>query len=206
MDRQLHRLYAENGNAVAFIDESYELRSGETFYILATALVYPQYLSQTRTALLDAYGQEAIHAAPMFSRMEFDSLRKVINLCSVNNDGMDVIVQSPVDDGDTRGEQARRRCLEFVVPLLHHEEKTTLFILDSLSNPVANRKDRFVFQDLRQSGQVGRQVREHHAFPAVEPLLGLPDLLAWSFRQRLTRRDDSWFGPLEGNTRIHEIR
>ena len=142
---------------MAFIDESYELRSGQTFYILASALVYPQHLSQTRMALLDAYGQEAIHAAPMFARMEFESLRQVIKLSSTNHDGMDVIVQSPVSDGDTRGEQARRRCLEFVVPLLHHEEMTTLFVLDSLSNPVANRKDTFVFRDLRQSGQVDRQ-------------------------------------------------
>ena len=43
MDRQLHRLYAET-KPVAFVDEFYELRTGETFYILATALVYPEHL------------------------------------------------------------------------------------------------------------------------------------------------------------------
>ena len=205
MDRQLHRLYAENKKPVAFIDESYELRAGETFYILATALVYPEYLSHTRLALLDAYGNEAIHAAPMFARMEFGSLRKAIELSSTHHDGMDVIVQAPVAEGDPRGEGARRRCLEFVVPLLHREEAVTLFVLDSRNSPVANRKDSFVFQDLRQSGEVGRNVKEHHAFPSVEPLLGLTDLLAWSFRQRLTGRDNSWFDLLRGHTRVHEI-
>lgn len=54
MDRQLQRLYAENQFPVAFVDESYELHRGKTFYILATALVYPKYLSDTRESLLEA--------------------------------------------------------------------------------------------------------------------------------------------------------
>ena len=205
MDRQLHRLYAENQHPVAFVDESYELRSGETFYILASALVYPEDLSQTRLSLLETYGNEAIHAAPMFQRMEYVSLRKAIELAATHHDGMDVIVQAPVAEGDTRGERARRRCLEYIVPLLHHNESVSLFVLDSLDNPMAIRRDRFVFSDLRQAGAVSRNVREHHAFPSMEPLLGLPDLLAWSFRQRLTRRDDSWFEPLSSETTIHSL-
>ena len=205
MDRQLHRLYAENQFPVAFVDESYELHNGETFYILASALVYPEDILGTRLSLLEAYGNEAIHAAPMFQRMEYESLRKVIELSATQHDGMDVIVQAPVAEEDNRGDQARRNCLEYIVPLLHHNEEVSLFILDSLENPMAVRRDQFVFRDLRQSHSVDRNVRVHHTFPSMEPLLGLPDLLAWSYRQHLTRRDDSWFEPLRRDTRIHSL-
>jgi hypothetical protein len=205
MDPQLHRLYAENKDPVAFIDESYELHSGETFYILASAVIHPEYLSETRLSLLDAYGNEAIHAAPMFQRMEYNSLRQAIAVSAKQHDGMDVIVKAPVDAGDTRGERARRACLEFLIPLLHRNDDVSLFVLDSLDNPMAIKRDHFVFNDLRQAGVVSRHVRQHHAFPSMEPLLGLPDILAWSFRQHVTRRDDSWFEPLRGDTRIHSL-
>lgn len=205
MDRQLHRLYAENQHPVAFIDESYELHHEETFYILASALVYPEELSDTRLSLLEAYGNETIHAAPMFQRMEYESLRKAIELSAGQHDGMDIIVHAPVAQGDARGERARRLCLQYLVPLLHRNEKVSLFVLDSLDNPMAMRRDQFVFSDLRQTRAVSRNVREHHAFPSMEPLLGLPDLLAWSYRQQLTRRDDSWFAPLRTDTRIHSL-
>jgi hypothetical protein len=203
MDARLDRLYAENENPIAFIDESYELRHGETFYILASALVYPEDLSHTRLALLDAYDNEPVHAAPMFQRMEYESLRQIIAISAKQHDGMDVIVQSPVAHDDVRGHKARRDCLEHIVSILHHEQSVSLFVLDSLENSLANRRDEYIFGDLRKSGVVGRNVREHHALPSKEPLLGLPDLLAWSFRQRLTGRDDSWFEPLRRDTEIH---
>jgi hypothetical protein len=106
MDARLDRLYAENENPIAFIDESYELRHGETFYILASALVYPEDLSHTRLALLDAYDNEPVHAAPMFQRMEYESLRQIIAISAKQHDGMDVIVQSPVAHDDVRGHKA----------------------------------------------------------------------------------------------------
>ena len=205
MDSRLQRLYAENTRPVAFIDESYELRNEQTFYILASALVYPEELSATRAVLLATYGNETIHAAPMFQRMEFSSLRAAIDISARQHDGMDVIVQTPVAVNDHNGAWARRRCLEFAVPLLHEQDGVFLFVLDSLDNPVAMRRDRFVFSDLRRANRVDRNIREHHAFPADEPLLGLPDLLAWTFRQQLTGRDSSWFEPLKHHARVHHV-
>lgn len=173
MDVRLDRLYAENENPIAFIDESYELRHGETFYILASALVYPEDLTNTRLALLDAYDNEPVHAAPMFQRMEYESLRQIIAISAKQHDGMDVIVQSPVAHDDVRGHKARRDCLEHIVSVLHHEQSVSLFVLDSLENSLANRRDEYIFGDLRKSSVVGRNVREHHALPSKEPLLGL---------------------------------
>lgn len=205
MDAHLRRLYAENRAPVAFLDESYELREGKTFYIVASALVYPDDLSSSRVALLEFYGGDTMHAAPMYRRNEFASLHGALALAARQHDGMDVVVQTAIDAGDEHGHDARRRCLSFLAPLLHREEGTTLFVLDSLETPAANRRDRFTFGDLRRAGALHRDVTEHHARPSAEPLLGLPDLLAWSYRQRVTRHDGSWFAPLAHDTRIHEL-
>lgn len=205
MDTQLRRLYAENRAPVAFLDESYELREGKTFYIVASAIVYPDDLASSRAALLEFYGGDAMHAAPMYRRNELASIRGALALAARQHDGMDVVVQTTVESDDEHGYGARRRCLSFLAPLLHGEEGTTLFVFDSLETPAANRHDRFTFGDLRRAGMLHRDVTEYHARPSAEPLLGLPDLLAWAYRQRITRNDGSWFAPLVGDTRIHEL-
>lgn len=206
MDEKLHRLYAQNRDPVAFLDESYELHEGKTFYILASALVYPDFIPSTRDVLKTFYDGETMHAAPMYRRNEFESLRRAIALVATQNDGMDVVVQAPVEPDDAHGWAARRKCLSFIAPLLHAEEGTTLFVLDSLATPAAEQHDRFTFGDLRKSGQIGRNVAEHHTRPSNEPLLGLPDLIAWSYRQRATRRSREWFEPLTTHTRIHQLK
>ena len=48
MDPHLQRLYRENTGPVAFLDESYRADGATTYYIVATALVAPDYLSETR--------------------------------------------------------------------------------------------------------------------------------------------------------------
>ena len=62
MDEKLHRLYAQNRDPVAFLDESYELHEGKTFYILASALVYPDFIPSTRDVLKTFYDGETMHA------------------------------------------------------------------------------------------------------------------------------------------------
>ena len=205
MDEQLNRLYAENRNPVAFLDESYELKQDQTFYILASALVHPSEIASTRTTLSDYYGGEAIHAAPMYQRREIESLKGAIELSAKQHDGMDVIVQIPVEAGDEYGQFARRACLKFLAPMLHSEDNVSLFILDALENEQAMKNDRFTFSDMRKDGLLTREVVEYHTRPSLEPLLGLPDLLAWSYRQRITKREQSWFNPFESHARIHNL-
>lgn len=155
MDTQLRRLYAENRAPVAFLDESYELREGKTFYIVASAVVYPDDLASSRAALLEFYGGDTMHAAPMYRRNELASIRGALALAARQHDGMDVVVQTAVESDDGHGHGARRRCLSFLAPLLHDEEGTMLFVLDSLETPAANRHDRFTFGDLRRAGTLG---------------------------------------------------
>ena len=101
MDTQLRRLYAENRAPVAFLDECYELREGKTFYIVASAIVYPDDLASSRAALLEFYGGDTMHAAPMYRRNELASIRDA--LAARQHDGMDVVVQTAVEPDDEHG-------------------------------------------------------------------------------------------------------
>lgn len=205
MDAKLRRLYGENRGPVAFLDESYREQGDRTYYILASALVDAELLDETRAVLRNYYGGDAMHAAPMYSNREFASLRGGIDLAARYHDGADLVVHTPIAEGDRFGAAARRRCLSFLAPLLHREDQVNLFVLDSFSREDANEADRRIFRDLRRGGALSRTTVEHHARPSAEPLLGLPDLIAWSFRQQYTRRDRSWFAPLAEETRLHEL-
>lgn len=205
LDPKLHRLYSENRNPVVFLDESYELRHEASFYVLASAVVYPEELAATRKALLDFYDGQPLHAAPMFANRENATLMDAMNLAAKQHDGLDLIIQAPIASEDPNGRLARNRCLEFVVPLLHRETGASLFILDNLESLTANRQDQFLFSDLRKRREISREAREHHARPSQEPLLAIPDLLAWAYRQQITVKNPKWFEPLKSQARIHRL-
>ncbi len=205
MDPHLQRLYRENTGPVAFLDESYRADGATTYYIVATALVAPDYLSETRELLRNYYGGETMHAAPMYHRRELSSLRGGIDLAARHHDGADIVVHTPIAAGDRFGTHARHRCLAHLLPLLHAEDGVSLFVLDSFNREDANEADRRIFRDLRREGNLSRTTTEHHTRPSNEPLLGLPDLLAWAYRQEYTNRAREWFEPFREHTRVHEL-
>ncbi|MFV0434347.1 MAG: hypothetical protein ACK5LO_10235 [Leucobacter sp.] len=205
MDAHLQRLYRENTGPVAFMDESYREDGAVTYYIVATVLVAPDYLSSTRSLLRNYYSGETMHAAPMYHRREFASLRGGIDLAARHHDGADIVVHTPIAAGDRFGAEARRRCLAHVLPLLHAEDEVNLFVLDSFNREDANEADRRIFRDLRREGRLDRATAEHHTRPSNEPLLGLPDLLAWAYRQEYARQYPEWFEPFREHTRVHRL-
>jgi len=42
-----------------------------------------------------------------------------------------------------------------------------------------------------------------HTYPRIEPLLGLPDVLAWTYRQEYTGRGPAWFDALRDQAQVH---
>lgn len=195
---KLEQHYAGKENPVAFIDESFELSHAKTFYIVGLAVVNPEQLHATRKTLLDFYGGDAIHAAPMYKNREDSSLRQATELVSKNHDGLDIVVCAPIDATDTTGEGARRRCLEFILPEIHNEFGTELFIFDKRN---LLKQDEYVANDLRTAKQLSRESVAHHCQPSEEPLLGLPDVLAWSYRQHHLGRPE-WFAPMKNDARV----
>lgn len=203
MDTQLQQLYRENTGAVAFLDESYDLRAGQVFYIVATAVVSVHELDSSRTELRNYYGGETMHAAPMYRDRALASLRNGMALAARQNDGLDVVALAPIAADDPRGEQARRRCIEHIAPILTDEDGVSLFIIDRHKVPADNERDRRTFRDMRRTRLIERHTVEHHTQPSNEPLLGLPDLLAWAYRQEHTNRSRDWFETFRPTTRVH---
>jgi hypothetical protein len=196
----------DNTMPVAYFDESFETGPSDTFYVIAVAVVAQDALAESREALRVFYGGDALHAAPMFARREVETLRQATMLVAKQNDGMDIVVCAPISVGDSR-DDARARCLSFAAAKVHEDFGTTLFVLDALGTPTENSLDQRTFRDLRRRAVNGlhRDTVAHHCRPSEELLLGLPDVLAWSYRQEHVRNDTSWFEPMREFTNISII-
>ena len=171
--------------------------------MIAVAIVADEELNATREALKSFYGGDALHAAPMYSRNELETLRQATQLVAGQNDGMDVVICAPIEPGSTR-DSARAKCLSFAAAKVHSDFGTSLFVLDSLGTPTENKLDLRTFSDLRRpsDGRLHRDTFAIHCRPSEELLLGLPDVLAWSYRQEHVRHDPSWFEPLREFTQV----
>jgi len=64
-----------------------------------------------------------------------------------------------------------------------------------------------VNEPYRVSCRLTQQVNEAtvaiYTYPRIEPLLGRPDVLAWTYRQEYTGRDPTWFDALRDQAQVH---
>lgn len=203
MTVNLADLYRATSTPVAYMDESFRIETEQSYYILACALVAPEFVAETREALLAFYSGDVMHATAMNHRRELESLRKGIQLVAGKHEGMDVVVTAPVAPDDEYGAAARAACIAFVAPLIQREDGTRLFVIDRPGRATAERQDHFTFNDLRRAGALARDTVVTHVRPSEEPNLALADLLAWAYRQEYARGVTDWFEPLRTDTRIH---
>jgi hypothetical protein len=200
---QLHDFYRGSSESVAFVDESFRLDGSSEFYILGIAIVRADQLAATRSQLLDVYGGESLHAGAMYSRGELASLRKAATLISRQNDGLDVIVATGIASDDLTGVAARRQCVEYGLSVAIGDFDCNRVVFDSHKNPTLNQRDRETLNELRLTQQVNEAMVAIHTYPRIEPLLGLPDVLAWTYRQEYTGRDPTWFDALHDQAQVH---
>jgi hypothetical protein len=139
----------------------------------------------------------------MYRRAEIESLRQATHLVAGQNDGMDIVICAPITTGESR-DQARSMCLSAAAAKVHSEFDTSLFVIDRLSTPTECELDQRTFRDLRRAGdgRLSRDTVAVHVQPSQELLLGLPDILAWSYRQEHTRGDGAWFEPMREFTQV----
>lgn len=201
INEALARHYQRNVNPVAFIDESFETDARDTFYVIAVAVVNDSELGNTRQTFREFYGGSAVHASPMFKAAEYESLRQATRLVGTQNDGMDIVVCAPIQGSR---DDARSRCLSHAAAKVHADFGVSLFVLDQLGTPTEDRLDQRTFTNLRtpDDGRLHRDTVAIHVRPSDELLLGLPDVLAWAYRQTHTRGDDTWFEPLRDCTEV----
>lgn len=202
VETNLKLVYRHAIGRVAFIDESFDVEGGQTFYILAAAIVDTSDLSSTRRSLLAFYGNEPFHASPMFSRGEIRSLRDAVTLIAIEHDGLDIVVQEKICRHDVNGLIARTTCLERLLVKLHEEFDCELFVLDANFSSAINDADQRMASSLRRSRRLSRETKVIHTYPRLEPLLGMPDVAAWAYRQEFTGRSRAWFDPLREQAQV----
>lgn len=54
----------------------------------------------------------------------------------------------------------------------------------------------------RHSRRLSRETKVIHTYPRLEPLLGMPDVVAWAYRQEFTGRSTAWFDPLREQAQV----
>lgn len=203
LSRQLQDFYDHASGVVAFIDESFRLDGQNRYYILGIVMVSVDQLDATRSNLLEFYGGESFHAAPMHARGELATLRQATTLVSQQNDGLDVIVATTIADDDVSGVAARRQCVEYGLSVAIADFDCHRVVFDAHKNPTHNQRDRETLNELRRNYLVNGAMVAIHTYPRVEPLLGLPDVLAWTYRQEYTGRDSAWFDALRNQAQVH---
>lgn len=195
-------LYRGSVAPIAFIDESFETRGDSTFYILGIALIRPDRLHSVRQRFTRLNNGHPIHASELnFDRNTKLLMESILQVAS-EHDNADVIVATPLATQDSSGEAARQRCLREAVVTLQTEFGTKVFILDSRSLKDADESDRRTVRDLRRAALIDRETVIRHLWPAEEILLSLPDLIAWAYRQKLTKGEAAWFDLFEDDVKI----
>lgn len=202
MRPDLEMLYRLAKAPVAFIDESYETRGDSTFYILGAVLVHPERLNLVRQNLARLNSGHPIHASDLYSSKNLELLNQAIELVADDHDNADLVISSPLIKGDSNGEASRQACLRTALIEIQKEFATELFVLDSRRLKDADDADRRTVSDLRKLSKVSRTTAIRHVWPTEEILLSLPDVVAWSYRQILTKNDTRWFQPLEPSVRV----
>ena len=198
----LETLYKGTQKPVAFVDESFELEEEWTFYIVAASIIMPHRLDTVREALLDCNGRRPLHAGPMAHLGDVLTLQAATEVIANEQDGLDIVVCSPIADDDLHADRARARALGHLAVTLQHAFATDVFVIDHRALEPLNALDRRTFSDLRRGGLLTRETRVHHCRPSEEPLLGLADALAWSYRQDYLNKNTLWFDPLRDQTVI----
>jgi hypothetical protein len=199
----LDDFYRGATGSVAYVDESFRLDGARKFYIVGIALVSIDQIFATRSQLLSFYGGEPLHAGAMYSRGELETIRQSAGLVSEQNDGLEVMVATGIADADKGGVSARRQCISYGLSVAIADVDCQRVVFDAHKNPVFTHSDRETMNELRRSQQVHEEMVAIHTYPRIEPLLGLPDVLAWTYRQEYTGRGSSWFDALRGQARVH---
>jgi hypothetical protein len=201
----IQSLYRSTKHPIAFIDESFETRGPDSFYILAIVLVEPARLDSVRQRVAKLNSGHAIHASDLGFKKAYGLLDDSVALLANDHDSADIIYARPFQNGDITGEKTRQLCLQTALSTLHREFETELFVLDSRRLKDADESDRRTAGDLRKVRKLSRNARLLHVWPAEELLLSLADILAWTYRQKLTNRDSRWFSALEAEVKVTRV-
>jgi len=194
--------------AVAFLDESYDYTrdgSREPLYVLAAVLIDGDGVATARSATRQLIAPATSYHSTELART--GKINKVYEMLEHVRDeaGWSVVaVHSPFIG---HADAARRACLRALLIDLS-SRKVGRVVLDSRCQPRArdprtlDKQDLRVARELRSAGLIDRLLTITHANDATEPLLWLPDGVAWSVRRAMVADDEQHFQIIRSVTRL----
>lgn len=202
LERFLEQFYVQSSGDIVFADESFSLDASQSFYSIAFAVVKRDLLLGTRNALMEFNAGHTLHGSELFRSHRLATLKSALDLVAIQNDGAVVVVHKSIGESNELI-QARAQCLLF--GLMEVNKTVSVIVLDRNKDERLNESDRQVIRNLKLANELPREFRQTHAFANQEPLLGLPDLIAWAYRQDFLGVNSDWFDPLRESTRVIEI-
>lgn len=202
IDRFLEQFYAQSSGDIVFVDESFSLEAAQPFYSMAFAVVERNLLRVTRAALSEFNAGHTLHGSELFRSRRLKTLRSALDLVAKQNDGAVVVVRKSIGQSNVLME-AREECLQ--LGLMELYESVSVIVLDRNKDERLNELDRQIIRNLKLANRLPREFRQTHAFANREPLLGLPDMIAWAFRQDFLGVNSDWFDPLRDSTKVIEL-
>lgn len=199
---QLDQIYRRSqGGSVAFLDETYELDHGSTFYIMTAIVVRKHVLADLRKELTSQIPGNYWHTTESLTTS--DGRRRAQHLSDWlgNHRGGQVCIVAQHHQVHGDGEQARAECLRGLATVLQRgdrllAEPVRLLVMERRKYRQQQHSDDAVIKDLRAKTN-DRHLGFIQATPAAEPLLWLPDLAAMALRRRITHRDNTLWKPME---------
>ncbi|MDO9494310.1 MAG: hypothetical protein Q7J48_01280 [Nocardioides sp.] len=183
---------------VAFLDESYEYSpdgSREPVYVLAAVIIDGR-VDEARTAARALVAPEVeYHTTELYQQGRVEAIHAMLTHVREQAGWSVVAIKSPYEG---HADLARQRCLrELLVDL--SGRKVSRAVLDSRIQPAAhdpevmNKQDLRTVRSLRSDGLIHRHFGVSHVTDAEEPLLWLPDGVAWSVRRALAVDDNDHY-------------
>jgi len=180
-------MYRRTSDPIAFVDESYELRSGRRFYMFA-AVVVPARAVFARSGRLHRAHPGLIHATEFHRDGKLGELAHLTKKSSRLHDAAHIFM-APIPVEDETGEATRAALIRELASVLTTQHGASTLVFDSRVREDADRADQHVVRHLRRSRKIPRHVAMVHTRPSREKLLQAADLLASAYRQKVTRGD-----------------
>lgn len=185
---------------VAFVDESYSFTPNDptrdSLYVLAAVVIDGDELTSARQAARDLIAPDVgYHSTDLFHDGRVEKVHTMLGHVRDETQASIVAIQAPFDG---HADLARQQCLRQLVVELS-DRKVGHVVLDSRVQPRAsdvemlNKDDLRTIRALRADGEVHRHLAASHATDDVEPLLWLPDGVAWSVRRALAVDDNEHY-------------
>ena len=185
---------------VAFVDESYvvpEVAHGAHTFYIATAYVSPVRLHQpVRDDLGSIVGGSYWHTSEAHAAGDAETIHELCRYLAAaeEDEAFLLAVQSPIEDAPGGDELAREACLTALLGNLHEGQLTprpSLVVAEERRHQGQRARDLRTIKTMRQAQVIG-QMQVTFTSPSVEPLLWVPDIVAFA-QSHLERGSDAGY-------------